>query len=114
MADSGYDTKKNIKELFKKGYKPIIKQNRRNTKNNKLIRKLTMHQEKIYKKRIKLENFHSWIKKFSKIKSLYEKKINNYKGLLLLGMSIIVYRRIFKYLVTNINRPLSKSYTCHL
>jgi len=51
-------------------------------------------QKKIYKKRTIIENYHSRIKKFVKIKSLYEKNINNYMGLVLLGISIIINRRI--------------------
>jgi hypothetical protein len=53
-------------------------------------------QKEIYKKRIIIENYHSWIKKFPKIKSLYERNIDSYKGLLLLGISIIINRRIVK------------------
>jgi hypothetical protein len=61
-----------------------------------LIRKLNNKQKKIYKKRTIVENYHSWIKKFVKIKSLNEKKISSYRGLLLLGISIIINRRILK------------------
>jgi len=43
---------------------------------------------------MKIGNYHSWIKKFVKIQNLYETNIENYKGLLLLGLSIIVARRI--------------------
>ena len=52
--------------------------------------------KKIYKKRNFIENYHLWLKKFPKIKSLYERSINSYKGLLLLGVSVIIYRRIIK------------------
>lgn len=94
MADKGYDSKRNHKKLIKKGYKPLILQNVRNIKNEKLLRILNGSEKKVYKKRIKIENYHSWIKKFCKIKYLYETKIENYKGLLLLGISLITYRRI--------------------
>ena len=50
----------------------------------------------IYKNRRIIENYHSWLKKFKKIKCLYEHKVDNYKGLLLLGLLIIVGRRIIK------------------
>ena len=94
LADSGYDSKNNMNVLTKKGYTPIIIQNRRNIKKRKLIRTYSKKSMEIYKKRIKVENYHSWIKKFPKIKSLYEKNINYYKGLLLIGVSIIISRRI--------------------
>lgn len=96
LADSGYDSKQNNEILIKKGYIPIIIQNRRNIKNKKLIRKLNNKQKKIYKRRTIVENYHSWLKKFSKIKSLYEHNINSYRGLLLLGICIIINRRIVK------------------
>lgn len=119
LADSGYDSINNHNILIKKGYTPLIKQNRKNIKNKKLIRKFNKKQKEIYKKRIIIENYHSWIKKFSKtlhlsasvlaksnicfanigfskIKSLYERNICSYRGLLLIEISIIVHRRIIK------------------
>jgi hypothetical protein len=73
LADSGYDSIENHRKLIMKGYVPLIVQNRRNIKNKKLIRKMNNKQKEIYKKRTIIENYHSWIKKFSKIKSLYER-----------------------------------------
>lgn len=96
LADSGYDSKSNNQLLLDKGYIPIILQNKRNIKNTKLIRKLNKKHKKIYKKRIIVENYHSWLKKFQKIASLYERNIDSYKGLLLLGISVIINRRIHK------------------
>ena len=96
LADSGYDSKENNKKLVDNGYIPIIVQNKRNIKNKKLIRKMNNKQKQIYKKRTIIENYHSWIKKFSKIKSLYERNIDYYKGLLLLSISVIINRRIIK------------------
>ncbi len=93
LADSGYDSKANHKLLRKKGYTPIIIPNNRNTKNKKKIRKLNKKQKTIYKKRTIIENYHSWIKKFKRIESLYERNINNYRGLLMLGITIIINRR---------------------
>lgn len=96
LADKGYDSKKNHKLLTDKGYIPIICQNRRNIKNKKLIRKLNSKQKSIYRNRTIIENYHSWLKRFSKIKCLYERGIESYRGLLLLGISIIINRRITK------------------
>ena len=94
LGDSGYDSHKNIDFLRKKGYTPIIIQNKRNIKNKKLLRSLSAKQKKIYKNRNKIENYHSWIKKFPKIKSLCERNIEYYKGLLFVSISIIINRRI--------------------
>jgi hypothetical protein len=96
LADSGYDSKQNHIKLINKGYIPIIKQNKRNIKNKALIRKMSTYQKGIYKKRIIIENYHSWIKKFPKIKSLYERNIENFMGLLLIGVSLIINRRTAK------------------
>lgn len=96
LADSGYDSKINHNLLIHKGYTPIIIQNKRNIKNKKLIRKLNHSQNKIYKRRKIIENYHSWVKKFPKVKCLYERDIEYYRGLLLLAVSIIIHRRIVK------------------
>ena len=96
LADKGYDSKENNNLLLAKGYTPVIAQNKRNIKNKKLIRKFNQKQKEIYKKRNIVENYHSWIKKFPKIKCLYEHKIEYYRGLLLVGISIIINRRIIK------------------
>jgi hypothetical protein len=95
IGDPGYDSKKNIKLLKRKGYVPIIKQNRRNTKKKHLLQKFTKKQYQTYKKRIIVENYHSWLKKFTKVKTLNEKKTNYYRGLLLLAASTIIHRRIY-------------------
>ena len=94
LADKGYDSKNNHDISIKKGYTPLIAQNIRNTKDPKKIRIMNRKEKEIYKKRIKIENYHSWIKKFKKISSLYERNIDNYRGLLLVGISIIISRRI--------------------
>jgi len=56
-----------------KGYHPIILYNLRNTKNKKLIKKLTTKEKEIYRKRIIVENYFSWIKAYPKIDKIYEK-----------------------------------------
>lgn len=53
-----------------------------------------MKQKRKYRKRIIIENYHSWLKKFVKINRLYERDIKNYEGLLFLALSIIIHRRI--------------------
>lgn len=94
LADKGYDTKEIINEANKLGYISIIPQNKRNIRNKKLLRYLNMQRIKILKKRHVVENFFSWIKKFPKIKHLYERKIDSYKGLLFMSLIIILSRRV--------------------
>lgn len=53
LADAGYHSNYNIKLARRKGYIPIILQNKRNIKNKKLIRKLTTKHKIIYKKKNK-------------------------------------------------------------
>ena len=71
--------------LIIKGYIPLIAQNKRNIKNKCLLRTFNKKQKKIYKRRHIVENYHSWLKKFKKIKCLYERKMENFKGLLFIG-----------------------------
>ena len=93
LADAAYSSAYIRTYLMKKGYIPIIAHNKRNTKNKKLIKTLNKKQEKIYKKRIIIENFFSWIKKAPKIKHFYEKTVASYKGLLMLRIAIIIAKR---------------------
>lgn len=96
LADSGYSSKYNKKMLIKLGYEPIIKYNKKNTKNKKIIKKnqLTKRQEKIYKKRSNIESFFSWIKRYPVLNQLYEKTISSYEGLLLIAATIRIYKNI--------------------
>ena len=89
MADKAYDSK-SIRELIrKKKFKPIIPRRRYNKK----IKSLKKNQIKKYRKRIIVENFFSWLKMFPKIDKYYEKTIKSYNGLLLLAVSIIIFKK---------------------
>ena len=71
--------------------KPIIpKRKYKNSKKKSLKEK----EIRIYKKRIIIENFFAWIKAYPKIDHLYEKTIKSYRGLLLLGISMLIYKRL--------------------
>jgi len=54
LADKIYDTKEFRNKCQNANYTPIIGFNKRNTKNTKLMKKLTIRQKHIYKKRIKI------------------------------------------------------------
>jgi len=55
---------------------------------------LNKNEVKIYKKRIIVENFFSWLKKYPKIDKIYEKTLTSYKGLLMIVISLIIFNRI--------------------
>ena len=90
LADKGYDSKQIRKIIRSKKYKPIIGKRKNNKKKNK---KLTKTELKIYKKRIIVENSFAWIRNYPKIDKLYEKTIKSYRGLLLLTISIIIFKK---------------------
>lgn len=96
LADSGYDTKQNKKFLIRKGYTPLIKYNKRNTKDKKKIKKnsFNKNESNIYKKRLIVESFNSWIKNYPTINQNYQKSIRSFEGLFSLGCSIIISKRI--------------------
>ena len=89
MADKGYDSEEIRNILRAKGYIPIIP--KRKTKKNK--RSLKTNQIKIYRKRIIVENTFSWLKRNAKIDKIYEKTEESYMALLLLSISILIYKR---------------------
>jgi len=93
-ADTGYDSNLNDIFLKEKNYTPIIPKNKRNTKDKTKIRTLNEKEKKIYKQRIKVENYYSWIKKFNKINFIQDKKKDNFMGLLTLVNIIIINRNI--------------------
>ena len=96
LADSGYSSKKNKTYLKNLGYTPLILWNKGNTKDKKIIAENTfsVKEKKIYKKRIKIEHFFSWIKNYPVININYQKTITSYNGLLLLASSILISKRI--------------------
>ena len=96
LADSGYLSNKNINILKKIGYTPIMAYNKRNTKDERIIKKniKTSQQKKIYKNRIIVESFFAWIKQYPVINQNYQKTVVSYKGLLSIASSILISKRI--------------------
>ena len=68
--------------------------NARRVYKNRKNRSLKKKYIKIYHKRIIVENFFSWIKAYPKIDKIYEKSLESYRGLLLLGISMLIYKRL--------------------
>jgi len=67
MADKGYDSKLTRKILSDNRIHSIIPFNKRNTKDPSKIKHLTDIERKQYRRRIKIENTFSWIKKNKRI-----------------------------------------------
>jgi putative transposase len=91
LADKGYDSKKIREVTLKKKYEPIIPKRRYKSKVKK--KQMGKKLKEIYKKRIIVEKFFSWIKMNPKIDKMYEKTIKSYEGLLKLACSILIYKR---------------------
>jgi transposase len=91
MADSMYDANKIRKVTQDKGYVTIIDYNKRNSKNPK---ELTTFEKSKYKKRIKIENCFSWLKKNKRVKDLYDKSPVTYMGYVYLAFCTILFTRL--------------------
>lgn len=84
-ADKGYCSKKNRGEAEKMGYKLLCP-----LKKNMKGRKMTKKEERIYKGRIKVENYYAHIKQNAKIMCVFEREIKNYEGI----VNIVNIKRI--------------------
>ena len=83
--------------LLKKGYKSIIDVNQKNTKDEIKLKKQKKDKKeylKNAKKRSVVEHLNAWHHKYPKLNRVIEKTIKSYKGLLLLGCSLIVKNKI--------------------
>jgi putative transposase len=86
--DRGYDAHEIECEVVKRGYIPHIR--RRGEKKKK-----KMHREKKRRRRRwVVERTNSWHNRFRKLLIRYEKKSENYLGLVQLACCMIIYRRI--------------------
>ena len=95
LADAGYDSSDIRNKLINNGIHPIIPFNKRNTKNIDKIRYLNNIDKKIYRKRIKIENLFSWIKKNKRVSEINEKSIRSYYNFIYLAVGLILFKRIY-------------------
>ena len=93
LADKGYDSKENKELLSSKGYIPLIPQNKRNIKDDKLLYRFTKLEKIKYKKRIIVENSYSWIKNIPKLTFLFESNPQHYLELLYIAYGRIIFNR---------------------
>ena len=91
--DRAYSSKSIKNEIIKRGYVPHIpyKRKRGQVKEAKTYQKRNSYAKN---KRWFVERTNSWHNRFRKLFTRYEKKVENYLGLVQLSCSIIIYRKI--------------------
>jgi transposase len=93
LIESIYKSKFIEREIIKRGYVPHIpyKRKRGQTKEEKTYQKRNSSSKD---KRWVVERTNSWHYRFRKLFTRYEKKAENYLGLVQLSCSIVIYRKI--------------------
>jgi len=90
--DRAYQSKPIEQEIIKRGYVPHIPHKR---KRGQVKKKAHQKQyDSVRNKRWVVERTNSWHNRFRKLFTRYEKKVENYLGLVQLSCSIIIYRKI--------------------
>ena len=94
--DKGYNSKHKEQELIKRGYilHIPIKKKKKGTSNEKDITRPILNVKKYSPKRWVVERTNSWHNRFRKLFTRYEKKSENYLGLVQFSCCIIIYRKI--------------------
>ena len=94
--DKGYNSEYEEKELTKRGYvlHIPIKKKKKDTNNEKDITRPTPSIKKYSPKRWVVERTNSWHNRFRKLFTRYEKKSENYLGLVQFSCCFIIYRKI--------------------
>lgn len=91
LADKGYDSTQVRKILEDKGYKnSIIDYNKRNTKDQKKIKKLTREERIIYNMRVRIEQTFMKLKRYRRVDERYDRKLNTYEGFVKMGLMKII------------------------
>jgi Transposase DDE domain len=97
LADAAYYDNNFKKILRRRGYKGIIDVNPRNTKKPELLAKQKKDKEEYLenaKHRSTVEHLNAWHHKYPKLNRVIEKTVKSFKGLVLLGCSLIVRNKI--------------------
>jgi len=91
--DKAYNSKPIENEIIRRGYVPHIPYKRKRGQRKEEIAYQHKHQT-IRNKRWVVERTNSWHNRFRKLFTRYEKKVENYLGLVQLSCSIIIYIKI--------------------
>ncbi|HEX5519936.1 MAG TPA: IS5 family transposase [Candidatus Nitrosocosmicus sp.] len=95
--DKGYNSEHEERELIKRGYVlhiPIKKMKKKGTNKEKDVTRPISNIKKYSPKRWVVERTNSWHNRFRKLFTRYEKKPENYLGLVQFSCCIIIYRKI--------------------
>ena len=94
--DKGYNSEHEEQELIKRGYvlHIPIKKKKKGTNNVKDITRPIPNIKKYSPKRWVVERTNSWHNRFRKLFTRYEKKSENYLGLVQFSCCIIIYRKL--------------------
>ncbi len=96
--DKAYNSESDEKELIKRGYVLHIPPKRKRCEKEEQDAKITVHhcsnRKKYSAKRWVVERTNSWHNRFRKLFTRYEKKSENYLGLVQLSCCMIIYRKI--------------------
>jgi transposase len=91
--DRAYSSTSIENEIIRRGYVPHIPYKRKRGQKKKEIVNQQKHQT-MKNKRWVVERTNSWHNRFRKLFTRYEKKVENYLGLVQLSSSIIIYRKL--------------------
>jgi putative transposase len=92
--DKAYNSEPEEQELIKRDYVLHIPYKRKKGQEHKEKTKAISHRKKHSPKRWVVERTNSWHNRFRKLFTRYEKKVENYLGLVQFSCFIIIYRRI--------------------
>ncbi len=92
--DKAYNSKIVKQEIIKRGYVLHIPQKRKRGEEAMNGESEKHHEKRYSARRWVVERTNSWHNRFRKLFTRYEKKVENYLGLLQLSCCIIIYRRI--------------------
>lgn len=93
--DKGYKSAEEEQELIKRGYVLHIPIKKKKGKKDEVGKEIAIPNRKRYSpKRWVVERTNSWHNRFRKLFTRYEKKDENYLGLVQFSCSIIIYRRL--------------------
>jgi transposase len=96
--DKAYNSEQEEQELIKRGYVLHFLQRERDETEKegevKVITQRRSNRKKYSAKRWVIERTNSWHNRFRKLLTRYEKKSENYLGLIQLSCCMIIYRRI--------------------
>ena len=91
LADSGYDSRVIKETIIKRGFNPLILQNKRGIKDKTKIIKFTKAEGKMYAKRLAIERTFNRMKMDRRVSIRYDCKIDAYMGFVYLSLIKLLF-----------------------